>query len=116
MNRNMSLLQLLHFLRKSEVTQTFRYSFLTVHSYLDVGKGQKELKRSTSAADLINCTKLERKKEKEILNLTSLLLAMISALSICKQGSHCATLGNINMHGHSKEVPCDAGSKVNISL
>lgn len=31
---------------KSEVTQTFRYSFLTVHSYLDVGKGQKELKRS----------------------------------------------------------------------
>ena len=51
--------------QKSEVIQTFRYSFLTVHSYLDVVKGQKELKRATSAADLINCTKLERKKKKK---------------------------------------------------
>lgn len=66
MNRNMSLLQLLHFLERVGVTQTFRCSFLTVHSYLDVGKGQKELKRSTSAADLINCTKLERKKKRNI--------------------------------------------------
>ena len=38
--------------QKSEVIQTSGYSFLSVHSYLDVVKGQKELKRSTSAAEM----------------------------------------------------------------
>ena len=38
--------------QKSEVMQvTFGYSFLPVHPYLGVAKGQKELKRSTSAAE-----------------------------------------------------------------